>query len=165
MIACFSQLSVNLKPFDLSAPLGSQGVTDCPAMVTNEATFSGNGFVQILDAFSPGVAFTVSLWFRTAVCDGILFYLANLDPSATDYTSLELIAGVVSSPYTYITYAHTVNNELYMYICYSTVDWATGMCTECLLMQVLADVNAMRGQEIATSCLTSTVQCPYSLYK
>ena len=156
MIACFSQLSVNLKPFDLSAPLGSQGVTDCPAMVTNEATFSGNGFVQILDAFSPGIAFTVSLWFRTAVCDGILFYLANLDPSATDYTSLELIAGVVSSRYiSHMRIPLTMN-----YICtyVSTVDWATGMCTECLLMQVLADANAMRGQEIATSCLTSTVQ-------
>ena len=31
-------------------------------------------------------------------------------------------------------------------------------------MQVRSGVNAMRGQEIATSCLTSTVQCPYSLY-
>ena len=52
------------------------------------------------------------------------------------------------------------------YICtyVGTVDWATGMCTECLLMQVRSGVNAMRGQEIATFCLISTVQCPYSLY-
>ena len=99
MVACFSLLSVNTKPLDLSAPLDSRGITACPASITNEATFSGNGFVQILDAFSPGVAFSVSLGFRTTVCDGILFYLANLDPTANDYTSLELIAGDVSTPY------------------------------------------------------------------
>lgn len=108
MIACFSQLSVNTKPYDLSAPLDSQGVTDsCPASVANEATFGVDGFVQIIDAFSPGVAFSVSLWFRTAVCDGILFYLANLDPAADDYTSLELIAGDVSIPHSTCTYVYT----------------------------------------------------------
>ena len=98
MIACFTALSINTKPLDLSAPMDSQGITDCPPFVTNEATFRGNGFVQFNDTFFPGVTFSVSLWFRTTVCNGILFYLANLDPSVNDYTSLELIAGDVSAP-------------------------------------------------------------------
>ena len=98
MFGCLSQLVVNARILNLMSPDQSEGTLGCPSAVSNVASFSGNGYVQLMDSWTPGEHFTVTLSFRTTTCFGILFYLANTDEFVRDYISLELIDGRVSQP-------------------------------------------------------------------
>lgn len=93
MFGCLSQLVVNARILNLMSPDQSEGTLGCPSAVSNVASFSGNGYVQLMDSWTPGERFTVTLSFRTTTCFGILFYLANTDEFVRDYISLELIDG------------------------------------------------------------------------
>ena len=116
VVGCFSQLIVNRRTLDLSSPDSREGAFGCPSVVSNVASFGGSGYVQLMDSWFPGERFEVSLQFRTTVCDGILFYLANTDIDNGDYILLELVDGRVSS-YPWVCILTRVCRSVFMYVC------------------------------------------------
>jgi hypothetical protein len=92
-LGCVLSLSINGVYTNLSSPQASSGTEECRGFYTNVATFSGSGYLQLLDEVSGGVHLSVTFDLRTTSCTGLLLYTASsVHP---DHLVLELVDGVV----------------------------------------------------------------------